>query len=48
MIKLLVADDHAIVRKGIEQIIEETADIRVADQACNGQEALDKVTAVLK
>ncbi len=43
MIRLLVADDHAIVRKGIEQIIDETPDIRVADQACNGQEALDKV-----
>ncbi len=43
MIKLLVADDHAIVRKGIEQIIEETADIVVADQACNGQEVLEKI-----
>ncbi len=44
MIKILVADDHAIVRKGIEQIIEETGDIRVADQACNGQEVLEKVS----
>jgi DNA-binding NarL/FixJ family response regulator len=44
MIKLLVADDHTIVRKGIEQIIEETSDIRVADQACNGQEVLEKVS----
>ncbi len=43
MIRLLVADDHAIVRKGIEQIIEETDDIRVADQAGSGQEVLEKV-----
>ncbi len=43
MIKLLVADDHAIVRKGIEQIIEETDDIAVADQARNGQEVMDKI-----
>ena len=43
MIRLLVADDHAIVRKGIEQIIEETDDIAVADQARNGQEVLEKV-----
>ncbi len=44
MIRILVADDHAIVRKGIEQIIEETSDIVVADQACNGQEVLEKVS----
>lgn len=43
MIKLLVADDHAIVRKGIEQIISETDDITVADEAQNGQEVLEKV-----
>jgi DNA-binding NarL/FixJ family response regulator len=43
LIKLLVADDHAIVRKGIEQIIAETDDITVADEASNGQEVLDKI-----
>jgi DNA-binding NarL/FixJ family response regulator len=43
MIRLLVADDHAIVRKGIEQIIAETTDIAVADEARNGQELLEKV-----
>ena len=42
MIRLLVADDHAIVRKGIEQIIAETADIVVADEAGNGQEVIVK------
>jgi DNA-binding NarL/FixJ family response regulator len=43
MITLLGADDHAIVRKGIEQIIAETADIAVADEARNGQEILEKI-----
>jgi DNA-binding NarL/FixJ family response regulator len=43
MIKLLVADDHAIVRKGLQQIIAETADIVVADEAKNGQEVLEKI-----
>ncbi len=42
MIRLLVADDHAIVRKGIEQIIAETADITVTDEAGNGQEVIVK------
>jgi len=43
MINVLIADDHAIVRKGLIQIISETTDIYVADEACAGQEVLDKV-----
>lgn len=43
MIKLLVADDHAVVRKGIMQIIAETADIIVSGEACNGLETIEKV-----
>ncbi len=43
MIKVLVVDDHAIVRKGIQQIIAETDDIQVAGEAGSGQEVLDKV-----
>jgi two-component system invasion response regulator UvrY len=38
----LVADDHAIVRKGIEQIIAETTDIVVSAEARNGQEVMEK------
>lgn len=43
MIDLLVADDHEIVRKGIRQIVVETSDIRVVDEAVNGLEVLDKI-----
>jgi len=43
MIKILVADDHTVVRKGLKQILSETPDIVVADEASNGQEVLDKV-----
>ncbi len=43
MIKLLVADDHVIVRKGIEQIIAETHDIIIAGEASNGYEVIEKV-----
>ncbi len=42
MIKVLVADDHAIVRKEIALIIAETTDIIVTDEAKNGQEVLEK------
>lgn len=43
MIRILIADDHAIVRKGLKQIVAETADMVVADEACTGHEVLDKV-----
>jgi two-component system, NarL family, invasion response regulator UvrY len=43
MIRLLVADDHAVVRKGIMQILAETDDIVVAGEARNGQEVLEQV-----
>jgi two-component system invasion response regulator UvrY len=42
MIRLLIADDHAVVRKGMKQILAETKDIIVADEASNGREALEK------
>lgn len=43
MIKILIADDHAIVRRGLKQILAETPDMVVAGEAHNGQELLDKV-----
>jgi len=42
MKKVLVADDHAVVREGIKQIIAETADMVVAGEAVNGWEVLEK------
>jgi two-component system invasion response regulator UvrY len=43
MIKILIADDHPIVRKGLKNIIKETSDMVVADEASNGQEVLEKI-----
>lgn len=43
MIQILVADDHSIVRKGVKQIVEETDDISVTAEACNGAETLNQV-----
>ena len=43
MIRILVADDHPIVRKGLKQIIEETSDIIVEDEAGDGYEVLEKI-----
>ncbi len=43
MIKVLIADDHTIVREGLKQIVRDTCDITVADEARNGQDVLDKI-----
>ena len=40
MIKILVADDHAIVREGLKQIVKETEDIRVIGEAADGHEVM--------
>ncbi|TYQ13803.1 UNVERIFIED_ORG: DNA-binding NarL/FixJ family response regulator [Zoogloea ramigera] len=40
IIKVFIADDHAIVREGLKQILAETRDIIVAGEAENGLEAV--------
>jgi DNA-binding NarL/FixJ family response regulator len=42
MIRLLVIDDHPVVRQGIRQILAEAPDIVVGADAVNGAEALEK------
>lgn len=42
MTKILIADDHAIVRKGLVQILIENLDSVVVDEATSGDEALCK------
>lgn len=42
MLKILIVDDHPIVRQGLKQIISETYSDTVIDEADNGREALDK------
>lgn len=42
MIKVMIADDHAIVRAGLCRIIEESGDIEVVAEAADGMEALRK------
>ena len=41
MIRIIVADDHLVVRKGITQIISETADMQVVGEAENGPQLLN-------
>ena len=43
MIKIVIVDDHAIVRAGLRQFLEEQSDLEVIGEAANGREALDLV-----
>jgi DNA-binding NarL/FixJ family response regulator len=43
LIKILIADDHTIVREGLKQILAETPDMLVAGEAATGQEVLEQV-----
>lgn len=42
-IRVLICDDHLIVRQGIRQVLADAADIEVAGEAANGPEALTRV-----
>jgi DNA-binding NarL/FixJ family response regulator len=42
-IKILIADDHPIVRAGFKQVISDMPDMLVADEASNGQEVLQLI-----
>ena len=41
MIRILVADDHSVVRQGIKQIIADEPDMTIVGEAGTGREALE-------
>jgi len=41
MIKILVVDDHALIRKGIKQLLEDNHDVQVAGEAESGIQAIN-------
>ncbi len=43
MTRILIADDHAIFREGLKQILEDVPDMVVVDDVSRGQEVLDKI-----
>ncbi len=43
MIKILIADDHAVVRSGLKQIMATATDVTVVDEAASGADVLSKL-----
>ena len=46
MIRIVVADDHTIVREGLKQLLSATSDLSVVGEAQNGHEVLERVRAL--
>ena len=44
--RIVLADDHALVRDGIRSLLESEADLKVIGEASNGQEAIELVEKV--
>ncbi len=45
-IRVLIADDHTLVREGIRSLLALTANIEVVGEAANGKEAVEQVRAL--
>ena len=43
MIKIIIADDHAIVKQGLKMLIQDQADMQYAGEADSGPELLEKL-----
>ena len=39
MVRILIADDHALIRRVVRQVFEQESDFEVIAEACNGHEA---------
>lgn len=45
--KVMIADDHSLIREGIKQLLEFDGSIEVIDEASNGIECLEKLEVLL-
>jgi DNA-binding NarL/FixJ family response regulator len=47
VIRVLLADDHSLVRAGLRRIVEESGDMEVVAEASDGREAIEQVHNLL-
>jgi len=46
MARVLIADDHSVVRQGLKQILADTNDMEVVAEAANGAEVLERLRVI--
>ena len=44
---VFVVDDHTVVRRGMEAYLEMVEDVELVDEAAEGEQALDRITALV-
>ncbi|MGN0385217.1 MAG: response regulator [Lachnospiraceae bacterium] len=42
-IRIIITDDHALIREGLKQLLEFDGDISVIEEAANGEECIEKI-----
>lgn len=42
-IKLIIADDHTLLRQGIRNVLELESDLEILAEACDGEDAIQKI-----
>ena len=45
-VSILIADDHAVVRRGLRALLETQPHWKIVGEACNGREAVEKAAAL--
>ena len=45
-VKIMIADDHSMIREGLKQLLELEGDFEVIAEACDGVECLEKLLTV--
>ncbi len=45
-VKVMIADDHSMIREGLKQLLELEGDFEVIAEACDGEDCLDKLATV--
>lgn len=45
-VKVMIADDHSMIREGLKQLLELEGDFEVIAEACDGEDCLEKLATV--
>ena len=45
-VKIMIADDHSMIREGLKNLLELDGDIQVISEAVDGEDCLDKLQVV--